>query len=227
MTQPDDLAVRSVALVVDGLVHDLNNPLTILLANLEMVGRRLRAGQPLDDDDRDALDECREASSRIAALLQDARRLSRAGATCHVDDVVAAALRSTKQVARDGRVRLGAPGPSGLQIALDEPRAAWAATTLLDAVLRRAPPPPADDDGGALTRPGDVAAVTVVVRPDGADDVVVGFVVGGGIDLGGLDPAIVAALAAGVVVVDTDVAAGVVALRLPRAGPAGGPGSGP
>jgi signal transduction histidine kinase len=224
MTRPDDLAVRSVALVVDGLVHDLNNPLTILLANLELVGRRLREGQPLDDDDRDALDECRQASSRIAGLLQDARRLSRAGATCHVDDVVAAALRSTKQVARDGRVRLGAPAPGGLQIALDEPRAAWAATTLLDAVLRRAPPPAADD-GGALTRPGDVAAVTVVVRA--ADAVVVEFVVGGGFDLGGLDPAVLAALAAAGVAVDVDVAAGVVALRLPRAGPAGGPGSGP
>jgi signal transduction histidine kinase len=173
MNPPVELAVRSVALVVDGLVHDLNNPLTILLANLEMVTRRLQGGQALDADDHEALVECQQAAQRAAALLRDVRRLARGPAPTRVDAVLAAAVRATKQTARDARVRLLVEAEADLVVAVDEPRTALAVTTVIDALLRAAPSSAADVedpdrvDARDLTRPGDVATLAVTARVEG------------------------------------------------------------
>jgi signal transduction histidine kinase len=180
-------AGRAVALVVDGLVHDLNNPLTTVLANLEMLSRRVRAGAALDDDDREALEETLQASVRVAALLREARAVSRGAAgRARIDVVLRAAIRATKQVARDRNIRplLHEPpieGTAGIAsgrgdgdddevlVRGEEPRLALALTLLADVVLRRMP-------GGAGS------AVTFGGRVDG-DDVVVEVVVVGTIDV--------------------------------------------
>jgi signal transduction histidine kinase len=178
-------AGRAVALVVDGLVHDLNNPLTTVLANLEMLSRRVRAGAALDDDDREALEETLQASVRVAALLREARAVSRGAAgRARIDVVLRAAIRATKQVARDRNIRpllheppiegsAGVEGGGGdddeVLVRGEEPRLALALTLLADAVLRRMP-------GGAGS------AVTFGGRVDG-DDVVVEVVVVGTIDV--------------------------------------------
>jgi hypothetical protein len=164
-----DSAGRSVALVVDGLVHDLNNPLTTVLANLEMLSRRVRSGAALDDDDKDALEETLQASVQVAALLREARAVSRGAAgRARIAVVLRAAIRATKQVARDRGVRpllnepavqgveTGEGGDAGVEVLVrgDEPRLALALTLATDRVLRRMP-------GG----PG--AAVTFGARVDG------------------------------------------------------------
>jgi signal transduction histidine kinase len=174
-------AGRSVALVVDGLVHDLNNPLTTVLANLEMLARRVRGGAALDDDDRDALEETLEAAVRVAALLREARAVSRGAAgRARVDVVLRAAIRATKQVARDRGIRPlmheppveGAENDDGVDVEVlvraEEPRLALALTLLADSVLRR-------------MRGGPGTAITFGARVDG-DDVVAEVVVVGAVD---------------------------------------------
>jgi signal transduction histidine kinase len=130
-------AARAVSLVVDGLVHDLNNPLTILLANLEMVLQRLHTQQPLDGDDVEALDECFDASRRLAALLRAARGLSRPSTQARVALVLEAAARATKQPARDRAVRPQLQSaPADLLVAGDEPRLALAFTSVVDRLVQ-------------------------------------------------------------------------------------------
>ena len=176
-----DNAGRAVALVVDGLVHDLNNPLTTVLANLEMLARRVRSGAALDADDKDALEETLEASVRVAALLREARAVSRGAAgRTRIAVVLRAAIRATKQVARDRGIRPllheplveGAETAGGDDVEVlvrgEEPRLALALTLLADGVLRR-------------MRGGPGTAITFGARVDG-DAVTAEIVVVGPID---------------------------------------------
>jgi len=178
-----DHAGRAVALVVDGLVHDLNNPLTTVLANLEMLARRVRAGAPLDDDDKEALEETLEASVRVAALLREARAVSRGAAgRTRIAVVLRAAIRATKQVARDRGIRplLHEPLVEGaatddagddveVLVRGEEPRLALALTLLADGVLRRmrGGPGTAITFGARVDDEAVVAEIVVVGAVDG------------------------------------------------------------
>jgi signal transduction histidine kinase len=197
-----------VALVVDGLVHDLNNPLTILLANLEMVLQRLHTQQPLDGDDVEALDECFDASRRLAALLRAARGLSRPSTEARVARVLEAAARATKQPARDRSVRPHLQSaPADLLVAGDEPRLALAFTSVVDRLVQ--------------ATAGASASVIVGARVDG-DVVWLEACARGDVDRAQLTPSSCAelALAAAIVgedavVVDEGEAHVVVSLRIP------------
>jgi PAS domain S-box-containing protein len=70
--------MATVGVLAAGVAHEINNPLTYLLLNVDLASRQL--GQP-DGDPAAALDhlrEVREAAERVARIVRDLRSFSRA-----------------------------------------------------------------------------------------------------------------------------------------------------
>ncbi len=62
-----------------GTAHEINNPLTYLLANLDLIGEAMRENpRHFDGDLRAAVDEARDGASRIAAIVGDLKTFARA-----------------------------------------------------------------------------------------------------------------------------------------------------
>ena len=84
----------SLGQIAASLTHEINNPLTYILANLELLER---AGPQATE-----LKEAREGAERIQALIQDILQLARAptgsGTSVNVEEVVHSALRMTAQL---------------------------------------------------------------------------------------------------------------------------------
>ncbi len=85
------------------VAHEINNPLTFLLANLDLIRSRLETSD--DDELRLCLSEAEEGAQRVATIVADLRNLSHPGATgesVHVDvhKVLDASIRICEGEAR-------------------------------------------------------------------------------------------------------------------------------
>jgi nitrogen-specific signal transduction histidine kinase len=74
--------MASVGTLAAGVAHEINNPLAIVVGNLDVAMERLaalgRAGSPLPDVEQ-ALHDAQEAAERVRVIVRDLKMLSRAG----------------------------------------------------------------------------------------------------------------------------------------------------
>jgi len=74
--------MASVGALAAGVAHEINNPLAIVVGNLDVVLERLaalgRAGSPLSDLEQ-PLHDAQEAAERVRVIVRDLKMLSRAG----------------------------------------------------------------------------------------------------------------------------------------------------
>lgn len=89
LAQSDRLA--KLGMLIAGVAHELNNPLTYILGNLDMLAVQLEAGP-----NRDFANEARDGARRLAAIVADLRTFQRADdviAPVKVNDIIIETLR--------------------------------------------------------------------------------------------------------------------------------------
>jgi two-component system NtrC family sensor kinase len=113
----------AMGLIAAGVVHEINNPLTFLVASLPTavgIVERLCAGRPVDESDRqDAvamLRDARDGAERIALIARDLRLFSRMdddlAARCELSEVLASVARMVRATAKSkARIVIDASGP--------------------------------------------------------------------------------------------------------------------
>lgn len=76
--------LTSVGMLAAGVAHEINNPLSYVVGNLEFAQTRLTAGQPLESSELcevvQALAQAREGSERIGYITRDLKVFCRSGA---------------------------------------------------------------------------------------------------------------------------------------------------
>ena len=188
--------------------HELRTPLTSILANLELLHDRLRAGGP-DDEEHEIVESALRSSRRMRRLVADLLLLARADAgrfgarrACDLVEIAEAAVAEVRPVADGHRLELEADGPVEITGNADELHRLT--VNLLDNAARHTPPGTtievsvARRDGHALL---EVADDGPGIPPGMEEQVFSRFVRGGGpadlaVDSGtGLGLAIVRAVA--------------------------------
>ena len=125
MQQTERLA--SLGLLAAGVAHEINNPMTYVLGNLEELGELARAGQLSISADAgldltECLDDCLHGSRRVIEIVRDLRQLSQlhresAGEAAQARDVVESCLRvATSQLRHVEVVRDLPDAPLSLRI---------------------------------------------------------------------------------------------------------------
>ena len=90
--------LAAVGRLAAGVGHEINNPLTYLSGNLELLAEALAAPTP-PADALVLVDECREGTARIRRVVEDLRSYARPGRTGHVPMDVREVMRSALKIA--------------------------------------------------------------------------------------------------------------------------------
>jgi signal transduction histidine kinase/CheY-like chemotaxis protein len=96
----------SMGSLASGMAHEINNPLTYVIGNLELMRDQLRVGAPPDSELMFLASEALEGSHRVASLVRDLNSYSRVGDS-HVGPIDLASMieRSIRLVANEIRHR--------------------------------------------------------------------------------------------------------------------------
>jgi signal transduction histidine kinase len=137
----DDDPIRRRRLV-ELVVHDLRNPLSALLGNLELL--REEVGADASRSVRDGLDDCTQLTTRalsLVATILDVSELEAGDLTverdaCDIAELVAEAAAKNSAGARVREVTVEVDIPKGLSASLDPDLAARVLEHLLDNALR-------------------------------------------------------------------------------------------
>lgn len=136
-------ALQSQREFVSDAGHELRTPLATLAVEVELALRPNRKEQDL----REALLHVQEETSRLATLSENLLLLARSdeqGMQLHLQvqpllPVLAAAVRTVKQLAKDAAVEIQMTCPESLQAAIDTPTLQRAVENLLDNAIRQSP----------------------------------------------------------------------------------------
>jgi PAS domain S-box-containing protein len=116
-----------------GIAHELNNPLSYVLANARVVLERLQDFP--DDEVKEALTDLMEGATRISSIIGDLRAFSRADAQLETQPTdVAAVIEAARKVTAklvDARAILSVEVAGALQVEAFEPRLVQVLTNLL------------------------------------------------------------------------------------------------
>ena len=120
----------SMGSLASGMAHEINNPLTYVIGNLELLRDQLRAGAPPDSEPPDSelmflASEALEGSHRVASLVRDLNSYSRVDDS-HVGPIDLASMieRSIRLVANEirHRAKLDVDCEPGLRVLGDQGR---------------------------------------------------------------------------------------------------------
>lgn len=116
------------------VAHEINNPMSFVLANLQFVREQLEAGAPLDADATAAIDEAIEGAERVRHIVRDLRLFARTDvrplARVGVDALFRAAATLAAPHLRGLATLTTEPAP-GLELTADEGRLLQALVHLL------------------------------------------------------------------------------------------------
>lgn len=148
--------------------HEINNPISYVLANLQTLQRAMRAGSGWDRDAEEMLDDALKGASRVASIVSDLQTFARvrdeAVTRVHLDVVARAALNLLSSRVRKSRAVVHTELPEVAPISAFEGRLIQVASNLVSNALDAI-----DESGGQVwlrtRQEGD--EVALVVEDDG------------------------------------------------------------
>ena len=169
--------LASVGTLSAGVAHEINNPLSYLVGNLDHVRHQLRSpGRPSESERADqlaALEEAADGARRIAEIVRSLRIFSRrdrdeADVALHVGGAVNAAIRMAQAQARP-RTRLVAElGDTPPIVGREHEVVQVVLNLLLNAIQAIPEGRPADNEVRLVTRTGSEGGVVLSVRDTGS-----------------------------------------------------------
>jgi C4-dicarboxylate-specific signal transduction histidine kinase len=134
--------------IAAGVAHEINNPLTHLVASLPIVLDAARRGAAPDDEVTGLLQGCLDGAQRIAAIVRDLKVFTRpdeAGTRCDVGEVLTSVLNLLNLEYRHA-ARIVRAVPVGVQVAAPSARVAQVLTNLIINAVQAMPPRPVDEN---------------------------------------------------------------------------------
>lgn len=163
--------VSAMGTLAAGIGHEINNPLAVVLANVDMMVERIGEGEPYERDELLAeLGDVREAATRMRSIVRDLKLFSRVDderrVTCDVREVMESSLRMVANEVRH-RARLVKTYREVPPVSVDEGRLGQVFVNLLVNAAHAL----AEGATGTIEiaiRPGEDRTVVVEVRDTGS-----------------------------------------------------------
>lgn len=158
----------SMGTIAAGVAHEINNPLTHLVASLPMVLEGVKK-RPAEDDLQELVEGCIEGANRIAAIVRDLKVFSRpdeSTADCEVSGVLTSVLSLLNLEYRHA-TRIERDVPEGLRVAAPPARLAQVLTNLVINAVQSMPSRPKAENLIQVTARVDGSSVILAVKDNG------------------------------------------------------------
>lgn len=137
----EDKRLASIGRLASGVAHEVNNPLTYVVANLELASESVESQAPVDEELALSITEAQDGARRVAAIVQDLHALARLAPTelssVALSDSLRAALRMVR--GQSPEVKLQVEEAIKPQVYADEGKLTQVLVNLLRNAIQAAP----------------------------------------------------------------------------------------